>query len=351
VTAASGAPGLRSSTAKPTIPRLALAVALLAAAVLVALRVGEPISLARAFAEPTSLDHAILFRARLPRVLLGVIAGAGLAVSGSAYQGLLRNPLAEPYVLGVAGGAALGATVALAIAGFATAASGLGLTAVVALAAAVSGALATALVYALASRGTALGASRAGSATAILLAGVVVNGIASAAITFVKTLVRASTAQQLLFWLAGFLDVPTTSTLIVLTVCVALGSAVLVMDAPRLNLLALGDEHATHLGVDVGALERRTFAATSLVVGAIVATCGMIGFVGLLVPHIVRRLLGADHRVLVPMSLVLGAATLVLCDLLARATFRWVGTEPPVGAITALVGGPVFLGLLWRGRV
>jgi iron complex transport system permease protein len=348
VTAATSA---SRSPARPTIPRLALAVLLLLASVLIALRVGEPISLGRAFAEPTSLDHAILFRARLPRVLLGVIAGAGLAVSGSAYQGLLRNPLAEPYVLGVAGGAALGATVALAIAGFATAASGLGLTAIVALAAAVSGALATALVYALASRGTALGASRAGSATAILLAGVVVNGIASAAITFVKTLVRASTAQQLLFWLAGFLDVPTASTLLVLTVCVTLGSVVLVMDAPRLNLLALGDEHATHLGVDVGALERRTFAATSLVVGAIVATCGMIGFVGLLVPHIVRRLLGADHRVLVPMSLVLGAATLVLCDLVARVTFRWVGTEPPVGAITALVGGPVFLALLWRGRV
>ncbi len=347
-------PRASHAPARPTAPRLALAVLLLLAAVLLALRVGEPISLARAFADPGSLDHAILFRARLPRVLLGVIAGAGLAVSGSAYQGLLRNPLAEPYVLGVAGGAALGATIALALAGLATPASGLGLVAVVSVAAALCGALATALVYALASRGTALGAApggSAGSATAILLAGVVVNGIASAAITFVKTLVRASTAQQLLFWLAGFLDVPTTSTLVVLTVCVTLGAAVLVMDAPRLNLLALGDEHATHLGVDVGALERRTFAATSLIVGAIVATCGMIGFVGLLVPHIVRRLLGADHRVLVPMSLVLGAATLVLCDLLARATFRWVGTEPPVGAITALVGGPVFLALLWRGRV
>lgn len=333
---------------RPTFVRLALATLLLFAVVLVALRVGEPISIARALEDPGSLDHAILVRARLPRVLLGVIAGAGLAVSGSAYQGLLRNPLAEPYVLGVAGGAALGATVALAIAGLATPASGIGLAALVSFAAAGCGALATALVYALAARGTALGASRAGSATAILLAGVVVNGIASAAITFVKTLVRASTAQQLLFWLAGFLDVPTGSTLIVVGVCVAIGSALLVMDAPRLNLLALGDEHAAHLGVDVVALERRVFAATSLVVGAVVATCGMIGFVGLLVPHIVRRLLGADHRVVVPMSLVLGAATLVLCDLLARATFRWVGTEPPVGAITALVGGPVFLALLWR---
>ncbi len=337
-------------TARATPPRLSIAALILIATVLLALRVGEPISLSRALSDPDSLDHAILFRARLPRVALGVIAGAGLAASGASYQGLLRNPLAEPYVLGVAGGAALGATVALALAGLATPASGLALATIVSLSAAVGGALATAVVYALASRGAESGASRAGGAAAILLAGVVVNGIASAAITFVKTLVRATTAQQLLFWLAGFLDVPTTSTLLVLAGCVALGSTVLVIDAPRLNLLALGDEHAAHLGVDVTALERRTFAATSLVVGAVVSTSGMIGFVGLLVPHIVRRLLGADHRVVLPMSLVVGGATLVLCDLLARATFRWVGTEPPVGAITALVGGPVFLALLWRSR-
>jgi len=117
-----------------------------------------------------------------------------------------------------------------------------------------------------------------------------------------------------------------------------------------LNLLAMGYEHAGHLGVDVRALEKRVFLASSIVVGAVVATCGMIGFIGLLVPHLVRRIVGPDHRRVLPLSFVLGGATLVACDLLARVTFRVLGTEPPVGAITALIGGPLFLVLLARRR-
>ena len=116
----------------------------------------------------------------------------------------------------------------------------------------------------------------------------------------------------------------------------------------RLNLLSLGSEPAQHLGVDVRALERRVFVVSSLVVGAIVSMTGLIGFVGLVVPHALRRVVGSDHRVLLPMSLVVGASTLVLCDLVARALFRYLGTEPPVGAVTALLGGPVFLLLLRR---
>ncbi len=325
------------------------AAAIVAAAAGVAL--GEPISWGRALGDPSSIDHAIVFRARLPRVLIGLLAGAGLAVTGGAYQGLLRNPLAEPFVLGVAGGAAFGATIAIGIAGLFPALAAYVSASLAAAFAALFGGLATLLVYALATRTVPSGGrddALRGHATSILLAGVIVNAIASGAITFLKTIVRASTAQQLLFWLAGFVDVPTTASLVVVSIAVLVGGAALVREAPRLNLLAMGDEHAAHLGIDVRALERRVFLASSVVVGAVVSTCGMIGFVGLLVPHLVRRLAGPDHRVLLPASFLFGGAALVACDLGARLTFRWLGTEPPVGAITALVGGPLFLVLLAR---
>lgn len=329
-------------------PRLLVLAALAAiAAVVLAIAIGEPVTWSRVL-DPTSVDHSIVMRARVPRVLLGLVAGAGLAVTGAAYQGLLRNPLAEPYVLGVSGGAALGATIAIALL---SSFSPLAASGAATVAAALSGGLATLLVWALATRSRPLHSRElTGHATSILLAGVVVNAIASGAITFVKTIVRASTAQQLLFWLSGFLDVPTTGSLVIVAVMVAVGGAALIAESPRLNLLAMGDEHAGHLGVDVRALERRVFIASSLVVGAVVATCGMIGFIGLLVPHVVRRLSGADHRRVLPLSFAFGGAALVACDLLARVTFRVLGTEPPVGAITALLGGPLFLVLLARRR-
>ena len=337
-----GRAGAAAAGTMPIGRVLAIGAAALLVAIVIGLVVGQPLSLGAALHDPGSLDRSILLRARIPRVLLGVVAGAGLAVTGSAYQALLRNPLAEPYVLGVAGGAALGATLALAL-GAAALASTFGAS-VTAMAAALGGFAATALVYAISARG---------NATAILLAGVVLNAVAGAAITFIKTTVKATVAQQLLFWLSGFLDVPSTGTLIVVTICVSAGSAMLVLDAARLNLLALGDEQAAHLGVDVRALERRVFMASSLVVGAVVATCGMIGFVGLLVPHLLRRLFprgGADYRMLVPASLAAGGAMLVMCDAGARLVYRLFDTEPPVGAITALLGGPLFLVLLVRRR-
>ena len=316
-------------------------VGLLVAAVILAVRFGaEPVSAVRAIADPTSLDRAILIDVRLPRVVLAAIAGGGLAAVGAAFQALLRNPLAEPYVLGVSGGAALGATTAIAL--------GLGAStllgaALIPAAAFLGGLGATLVVYGVARD------ARAGSAgTSILLAGVMVNAIASALITAQKTLVSPSRAQQLLRWLTGFIDLPSPLALILVAAYVAVGIAVLLADAGRLNLLALGDETAETLGVDVRALERRIFLAASGVVGAIVSVTGLIGFVGLVVPHVVRRLGGPDHRRVLPFSILLGASALVLCDLGARLVFRWAGTEPPVGAVTALVGGPAFLVLLRR---
>lgn len=297
----------------------------------------EPIALSHLFDASDSIERAALLDARLPRVVLGAIAGGGLAIVGVAFQAVLRNPLAEPYVLGVSGGSALGATIA--ILGGLAGATWIGAS-IVPLAALAGGMGSTVLVYTLARSGTP------GSATSVLLAGVVVNAFASALITFLKTLVSASKAQELLFWLVGFLDVQSWREIALVALYASVGVAVLVRDAGRLNLLALGDEAAGGLGVDVRALERRTFFACSAVVGAIVSLTGLIGFVGLVVPHALRRVVGPDVRVLMPASIFAGGGLLVLCDLISRLAFRWLHTEPPVGAVTALIGGPVFLALL-----
>ncbi len=319
---------------------IAACVVALAIAIVLGVSFGtDPISLTRALSDASSLDHDIVFEVRLPRVLLAAIAGAGLSIVGVALQGLLRNPLAEPFVLGVSGGSALGATVAILLGLSSTTALGASLVPIAAL---FGGIGATAVVHLFAA------AAPGSRGTSVLLAGVVVNAIASAAITFVKTLITPSKAQELLFWLMGFLDVPSRTSLVAIAVYVALGSAVLLRDAARLNVLSLGDDAAEHLGIRVRAVELRILVASSLVVGAIVSVTGLIGFVGLLVPHILRRLFGSDARILMPASLGLGAATLVMCDLASRGAFRLLYRELPVGAITALVGGPLFLVLLRR---
>ena len=322
---------------------LALAVLALAAACAVGLSIGtSDASLSRALFDASSNDRVIVASLRLPRVMLGAVAGGGLAAVGVAFQAILRNPLAEPYILGVSGGAALGATVAIALG---VASSTLLGAEVLPIAALATGLGATAFVYALA-RGAGGGTS---SGTSILLAGVVVNAVASAAITFLKTLVPERVAQDILFWLVGFLDTPSSPAALPLVAgWVALGAGVLLSDAGRLNLLALGSEQAGHLGVDVGALERRTLVACSLVVGAIVSVTGLIGFVGLIVPHLLRRVLGPDVRRLLPVALPAGGAVLVACDALSRLLFHALHTTPPVGAVTALIGGPLFLVLLRR---
>jgi iron complex transport system permease protein len=336
-----------SATSRPeptgSLPVLVLLLAALGAATVLALLFGtETTSLARAWVDRESLDRVILLEARLPRVALAAAAGAGLSVVGAALQALLRNPLAEPYLLGVSGGAALGATVAI-LAGL-TGLTVLG-AALLPLAALAGGLLATFGVYALARSAGSL------SGTEILLSGIIVNAMASALVTLAKTFAAASRTQELLFWLVGFIDVPTPGALVAVTLYVLAGSLALWFDAGRLNLLALGEETAAHLGLDVPALVRRVFFASSLVVGAIVSVTGLIGFVGLIVPHAIRRLVGPDLRLVLPVCLLGGATVLVVADLLARASFTWFGSEPPVGAVTALVGGPLALSLLRRSRV
>lgn len=331
-----------SGTASGTAVLVACTVALVLALLLGASFGTDSVSVVTAIADATSRDRDIVFGVRMPRVALGALAGAGLSVVGVALQALLRNPLAEPYVLGVSGGSALGATIAILLG--LTGATWLGAS-LVPIAALLGGAAATALVHAFAA------AAPGSRGTSVLLSGIVVNAIASAAITFVKTLIVPAKAQELLFWLMGFLDVPSTASLVALAFYVVIGTSVLLFDAARLNVLSLGDDAAEHLGVRVRVVEVRTLLASSLVVGAIVSITGLIGFVGLIVPHVLRRLLGPDTRVLMPASVLLGGAALVMCDLVSRASFRFLHTEPPVGAVTALVGGPLFLVLLRRRAV
>ena len=286
-------------------------------------------------------DALILFEARLPRVVLGAIAGAGLGAAGAALQALLRNPLADPYVLGTSGGAALGATLAIAIGVPALAGTGALLLPL----AAFVGALGATLLVTSVARLTGTT-----SPTAIVLAGIVVNAFATAAITFVKVLVSSMQAQEMLFWLVGSLGYERWTTLGIAAAYVVSGIVVLTALAGRLNLLGLGDEAARSLGAHVSAVRWAVLVTTSLIVAGVVSLCGLVGFVGLVVPHGVRMVLGPDHRLVVPASAFVGGAFLVLADTGSRLLLGALGTEPPVGAITALVGCPIFLLILVGGR-
>jgi iron complex transport system permease protein len=289
---------------------------------------------------PGTRGYQILVAYRLPRVLLGAVAGAGLAAAGAALQSVLRNPLADPHILGVSGGAALGATVAIAAgAGSGSILASAGVPA----ASFAGGAAATVLVASMGRAGRSGGSS-------ILLAGVVLNAIAYACILFVEAFAEPGKLQSLVWWLMGYLDAPTWSQLALTTVSAAVGVAVLVVDAARINVLALGDEPAASLGIDVRSLERRALFACAVVVGAVVSVTGPVGFIGLVVPQAMRRVLGPDLRVLLPASILTGAATLVVCDLGVRLLVPVVHTEVPVGAVTALLGGPMFLVLLVRSK-
>ncbi|MCA9520814.1 MAG: iron ABC transporter permease [Myxococcales bacterium] len=276
---------------------------------------------------------------RLPRVLLAALVGGALALCGAALQALVRNPLADPYILGVSGGAALGGALWQAI-GFSSALSWqLGPFAAFA-----GAGLAALLVFRLASRGERL------YSLSLLLTGVMINVFCSAAIMLIKTIVRPEKAQALLMWLMGSLAFESLELrhVGIVALIVLVGSAPLLLHARQLNAMLLGDDQAQSLGVAVRRVRIVVFAASSMLVGAAVSLTGMIGFIGLVVPHIMRLLCGPDHRLLFPVSALVGATFLVLCDLAVRLIFRFLGHDFPVGVMTALIGGPLFVYLLRR---
>ena len=286
-------------------------------------------------ADSESPEHAILLL-RASRVALAGIVGAALGAVGSSLQGLLRNPLADPYVLGTSGGAALTATLALALRLASPQSLSLPLFAF-------AGALlSTVLVHAI--------ARRRADTTSVLLAGIVVNAFAAAAITLVKVLLAPNETQKILYWLVGSVGYERASTVIALGIYVAFGVVGLVLLAGKINALGLGDDTATSLGVHVPQTRLLVFIFTAMLVGGVVSIAGLIGFVGLVVPHAVRLLVGADQRIALPASALSGGAFLILSDAIARTLFSSLGTELPVGAITAMIGCPVFLILLLRSR-
>ena len=276
-----------------------------------------------------SAQHAtagIVLDIRLPRALLAALVGAGLATAGALLQALLQNPLADPYVLGISGGAALG---------------GAWLGGALVPAVAFAGALAASLLlYAVAAAG-----GRA-PAHSLLLTGVVFNAFASSLIVFATSATDLARVAGVFLWLIGSIRLVEPALLSGVAVLFGVGLAIALRFAYALNLLAQGDETATHLGVDVPATRRWILAGTALMIGASVAVSGLIGFVGLIVPHLLRLSLGSDHRLLVPASALAGAAFLLVADTLARVVLA--PTELPVGALTSLVGGPLFLVLLRR---
>lgn len=285
-------------------------------------------------------DSQIFYSVRLPRVVLAAVVGASLAAAGTVLQSLTRNALADPYVLGVSGGAALGATVALAF-GFGGVSAMLGFSAV-SLFAWAGAVAATVLVLAV---GRLAGGNRSDTT---LLAGVIFNAFALAAIIFIKALVSPDRLGEVLFWLAGQLGPQPASTLWMTGALEAVVLTAMWLSSNRLNVLSLGEDEATAMGIDVRKMRWVLLGLSSLAVAAAVALAGLVGFVGLLVPHLARLWVGPDARLAIPASIGIGAAFLMLADLGSRALFNVFNTFPPVGVMTALLGAPAFLWLLMR---
>ena len=277
-------------------------------------------------------QYDILFQIRLPRILLAAAVGGSLATAGASYQALLRNPLAEPYLLGVSNGAAVGTMVALVFFG-----ANEWSRPVLAFAGAL---IATLAVYQLA-RG------RAGATPErLILAGVIVTTFLSSVIVFVTTLMDATRIRSFTFWLLGDLS-GTTKTLLPIAIGIAvLGTIALTLNARSLNLLMLGERDAFDLGVEVGRVRMVVFVVASLLVGSSVAASGSVGYVGLVVPHLVRLSLGSDNRISIPAAALGGALFVIVADTVARTIIA--PRELPVGAITALIGAPLFIYLLKR---
>ena len=277
---------------------------------------------------------SIVWRIRLPRVVLAALVGATLSLGGLVFQALLRNPLAEPYILGISGGSAVGAIIGIL----------LGMSPFPGVAFfAFAGSMATLLlVLLIASTRSAM------KKDTLILAGVMVNAFCSSIIMFLISLTQDSRLHNILFWLMGDLSMSDTHRTPMLLVALLPCFAALFLLARPMNILLMGEEMAANMGVDVRLISLVLLVVTSFMVSVVVCHTGLLGFVGLVMPHLLRLLFGPDHRVLVPACILGGAAYLILCDLLARSLPSQ--GEMPVGVITAMVGAPLFILLLRRSR-
>lgn len=296
------------------------------------------VSLGALFVGPAGSSVGVIISLRLPRVVLGIIVGGTLALSGAVFQGVLRNPLADPYILGTSAGGALGAAIGVLLVGTSHFLSSLTIPVF-----AFTGAFVTTLaVYLMSKRG-----GRVPRET-LLLSGVIIGTLFGAIIMFIMTWAEKE-LHEILSILMGYLGIIWTGETIVMVVFVLLmvivGGVIIYYHARDLNLLMLGEEQAHSLGVDVERTKLILFFSASLMTGAVVSLSGLIGFVGLVVPHIVRMAIGTDNRILLPASFLSGSVLLVLSDTIARSLFV---QEIPVGVVTAIFGTPFFIYLLRR---
>jgi len=339
-----GVRGFRPLTPRKLLLICAALLGVLFVAVVIALRMGAfPISIGqivltlfngaigRRAAIPSDY-WLVVFGLRLPRIALGILVGAALSTAGAGYQALLRNPLADPYVLGVSSGAALGAIISLIVAPRVPGAIQI---------AAFAGAVATiSVVYFLGRRGGQLDSST------LLLAGIVTASFLSAVIIFLMTLLSGRDLRGMAFWLMGDLATPPSVNMGWLYFLLAIGVGTIYGTAADLNLILTGEQEARHLGVNVSRVKLVVYVAASVLTGLAVSVSGAIGFLGLLVPHVMRMMFGTDYRVLIPTSAIGGAILIVLADTLARTIVA--PTELPVGAMTAIAGAPLFIYLMRR---
>ncbi|MCW9050547.1 MAG: iron ABC transporter permease [Deltaproteobacteria bacterium] len=278
-----------------------------------------------------AVEQVILWQIRLPRALLAGLVGAALSLSGTTFQAVLRNPLADPYLLGVSGGAALGAVIALTF-GFQS-------SLILPLAAFVGAIAALSLVYMVAQAHTC-------SSHTLILAGVMVGSLAAALLLFLLWRAPSDATRQAIFWLAGNLSLADPDWLTWGWLWVTGGFLLLWLQAPNLDLLTQGEETAETLGLDVGRTRLVLFALAGALTACAVALAGLVGFVGLVIPHICRLLWGPGHRLLLPLSALLGGSFLMISDAIARSIYA--PAEIPVGVVTAIMGAPFFLYLLRR---
>jgi iron complex transport system permease protein len=281
-------------------------------------------------------ERTIILSLRLPRAILAGFVGAGLSVSGAAFQALLRNPLADPYILGVSSGAAVGAIIAILL-GLGTFSLGLPLASFL-------GALLTILVVFYFGR-------QEGKIhpNTLLLAGVIIGSFLSALIMFFISVSQREELHTIIFWLMGDFSFANARAIFIIFPYILFGVFLLYVRSRQLNLILSGEEHAVQLGVDVERVKLICYLAASLITAASVSVCGLIGFVGLIIPHSVRLILGPDHRLLIPSAAFVGASFLIASDTFARTILS--PTELPVGVITAAFGGPFFIYLLRTRKV
>lgn len=282
--------------------------------------------------------ESIIMQIRMPRVLSGALVGMALSAAGVAYQGIFRNPMADSYTIGAMGGASLGAALAIVL-GLGVAIFGVNTVPVFAFIGSIA---AVVLVYLISKEGSRV------PVTTLVLVGLTVTIFCNAMVTFLKYIAGDTLLRSLTFWIMGGFTYTTWTDVIVLFPITLIGAAVVYLYARDLNIVVLGEDQAQHLGVELEKMKKILLATGALMTAAAVSVGGLIGFVGLIIPHLTRLLVGPDHRILLPTSAIVGASFMMLCDSLARVAMG--SAELPVGVITAMAGGPFFVYLLRRKR-